>query len=77
MSRTTTKLMTLLAVCSAGTVLQTGFVPTSCVQFYGQTLLTTFDPCAVFNCTGGSYFNLCEPYPLFWTCPNLVQETTP
>lgn len=73
MSRKSRKYLTILAVCCAGTLLQTGFVPTSCVQFYGQTLLTTLDPCAIFNCTGGTFFDLCEPFPLFWTCPSAAQ----
>jgi hypothetical protein len=77
MSRASKKLMVILAVCGAGTLFQTGFVPSGCVQFYGQTLLSTADPCAVFNCTGGSYFNLCEPFPLFWTCPNLAELFSP
>jgi hypothetical protein len=71
MSRTKKKLLAIFAVCSAGTLFQTGIVPTSCVQWYGETLLTAFDPCSVFNCTGGTYFNLCEPFPLFMTCPSL------
>ena len=75
MSRTRRKFLAVLAACSAGTLLQTGFVPTSCAQFYGQTLLTTFDPCSVFNCTGGTFFNLCEPFPLFLSCPNLTTGT--
>jgi len=73
MSRTKKKLLATLAVCSAGTLFQAGYAPTSCVQFYGDALLTAFDPCAVFNCTGGTFFNLCEPFPLFWSCPSLAQ----
>jgi hypothetical protein len=42
------------------------------VQFFGQSLGLTFDPCTVFNCTGGTFFNLCEPFPLFLTCPNVA-----
>ncbi|MFQ5805160.1 MAG: hypothetical protein ACE5I3_01780 [Phycisphaerae bacterium] len=71
MSRPRKKLLAIFVVCSAGTLFQTGFVPTSCVQFYGETVLAALDPCAVFNCTGGTFFNLCEPFPLFWTCPNV------
>lgn len=70
MSKTKKKFLATLAACCAGTVLQTGFVPTNCAQFYGETLLQTIDPCTVFNCTGGTFFDLCEPYPMFWTCPN-------
>jgi hypothetical protein len=71
MSRKRKKLLALLTVCSAGTLFQTGVVPTGCAQFFGQTLLASFDPCAVFNCTGGTFFDLCEPFPLFANCPNL------
>jgi hypothetical protein len=74
MSKTKKKFLTIFAVCSAGTLFQTGLVPTGCVQFYGQALLTSFDPCAVFNCTGGAFFNLCEPIPLFRTCPNYAEQ---
>jgi hypothetical protein len=74
MSKTRKKFLAIAAVCSAGTLFQIGLVPTSCAQFYGQALLTAFDPCAVFNCTGGTFFNLCEPVPLFDTCPNYVEQ---
>ena len=70
MSRTKKKFLATVALCSAGILFQTGLVPAGCAQFYGQALLTSFDPCAVFNCTGGTFFNLCEPYPLFPSCPN-------
>ena len=70
MSRTKKKFLATLAACCAGTVLQTGLVTTNCAQFYAEAALTTFDPCTVFNCTGGTFFDLCEPYPLFATCPN-------
>ena len=70
MSRTTKKLIVIFALCSAGTLFQVGLVSSGCAQFYGQALLSSFDFCAVFNCTSGSYFNLCEPVPLFADCPN-------
>jgi len=70
MSRTRNKFMAVLAVCGAGVLLQTGMVPTGCVQYYGQTLLTSLDFCQIFNCTSGTFSNLCEPGPLFVDCPN-------
>jgi len=72
MSKTKKKFLTIFAVCTAGTLLQTGLVPTSCAQFQLETALTAFDFCSVFNCTSGTFFNLCEPVPLFWDCPSLT-----
>ena len=72
MSKTKKKLLAVLAVCSAGTLFQTGLVPASCAQLYGEAILTSFDFCSVFNCTSGTFFNLCEPIPLLRDCPNLT-----
>ena len=66
------KLFAILAVCGAGTLFQVGLVPGSCAQFYGQAMLTSLDFCSVFNCTSGTYFNLCEPFALLQDCPNLT-----
>ncbi len=76
MSRRRKKFLAIVAVCSAGTLFQTGVMPSGCAEFYGQATLFAFDACSVFNCTGGSYFNLCEPVPLFVDCPNF-QATQP
>jgi hypothetical protein len=70
------KFFAMVAVCSAGVLLQTGLFPTSCAQFLGQTLVTSFDFCSVFNCTDGAFFNLCEPFPLLVDCPT-IQSTQP
>ena len=72
MSRTRRKVLALLVVCTAGVVLQTGLVTTGCGKYYGEALLQSFDFCSVFNCTSGSYFNLCEPVALLTDCPNLT-----
>jgi len=77
MSSARRKLIKLFAVCSVGTLLQAGLVTSNCTQFYGQALLRSFDPCTVFNCTGGTFFNLCEPVPLFYTCPNMASAAGP
>jgi hypothetical protein len=76
MSRTRKKFFAILAVCAAGTLFQVGLVPSSCVQYYGQAMLTSLDFCSIFNCTSGTYFNLCEPVALLEDCPN-ANTTTP
>ena len=70
MSKARSKYLTLAAICGAGILLQTGLVPSSCVQYYGHAVLTSLDFCEIFNCTSGSFSNLCEPVPLFVDCPN-------
>ena len=77
MSRTKKKFLAIFAVCGAGMLFQVGLFPTGCAQFFGQALLTSFDFCSVFNCTSGTFFNLCEPVPLFVDCPNLVVGVEP
>ena len=72
MSRTKKKFLVMSAILTVGTLLQTGLVPTSCAQYYLDSVLTSFDFCSVFNCTPGTFFNLCEPVPLFRDCPNLA-----
>jgi hypothetical protein len=68
MSRKKKKFLAILAVCSAGTLLQTGFVPSGCAQWYLTTTLSAFDFCSVFNCSSGTYFDLCDP-AIFMDCP--------
>ena len=69
MLRTRKRFLALMLVCTAGVLLQTGLMPTSCAQYLGQAALTSFDFCSVFNCTSGTYFNLCEPIALLADCP--------
>jgi hypothetical protein len=66
MSKASKKFVTILAVCSAGTLLQTGPIPGSCAQYYLALGVTSFDWCSVFNCTDSTYFDLC---PYFVDCP--------
>ncbi len=65
------KWLAIMAVCAAGALFQVGLAPTGCAQFYGQWMATSLDFCSIFNCTSGSYFNLCEPVPMLLDCPNL------
>jgi len=77
MSRTKKKFLAMVAVCSAGVLFQTGLVSPSCAQFYGQAVLTSMDFCSIFNCTSGTFSNLCEPIPLFVDCPNYGESAQP
>jgi hypothetical protein len=77
MSRVRNKYLTMAALCGTGILLQTGLVPSGCMQYYGQALLTSLDFCKIFNCTSGTFSNLCEPVPLFVDCPNYNPTTTP
>ncbi len=43
-----------------------------CSDFYARAAIAGFDFCSVFNCSGGSFFDLCNPVALFADCP----ETT-
>lgn len=47
-------------------------LPSGCRQYFAASALTAFDFCSVFNCTGGTYFNLCGDNPLFVDCPNFA-----
>ena len=68
------KWMILLTVLSVGTAFQAG---TGCTEFFYSSAISSFDFCSVLNCTGGSFFNFCDPVPLLVDCPNYVQTTTP
>ncbi len=67
------RLWAAIAVLGAGTVFQV--LPRGCAQYYTQLSLTSFNFCSVFNCQGGTFFNLCEPRPVLADCPNVT--TTP
>lgn len=75
MTKARNKYLTLAAIFGAGILLQTGLVPSGCMQYYGQALLTSLDFCKIFNCTSGTFTNLCEPIPLFVDCPNYIGTT--
>ncbi|MFH1745616.1 MAG: hypothetical protein ABIG44_01095 [Planctomycetota bacterium] len=61
------KWMALLAALSVGTALQVG--ANGCAEYFTTMALSSFDFCSVFNCTGGTFFNFCDPIPLFVNCP--------
>ena len=69
------KWLALLVALGAGTAFQVG--TNGCAQYYATSSLNALDFCAVFNCQGGSFFNLCEPVPLFVDCPNTTTTTSP
>ena len=66
------KFLALLATVSTGTTFQ---FSTGCNQFYYDSALTSFNFCSVLNCTGGTFFNFCEPTILLSDCPNLTTGT--
>ncbi len=62
------KFWAAIGVLGAGMVFQV--LPQGCAQYYTQLSLTAFNFCAVFNCTGGTFFNLCQPRAILADCPN-------
>ena len=62
------RMMALLVALSVGTACQVG--TNGCVEYWAVEALSAFDFCSVFNCTGGGYFDFCNPVPLFADCPN-------
>ena len=67
------KLWAAILICGAGTVFQA--LPTSCANYLTAEALSSFNFCAVLNCTGGTFFNFCEPVALLMDCPNLFGTT--
>jgi hypothetical protein len=67
------KLWAAIAVLGAGTAFQV--LPQGCAQYYTQLTLTSIDFCSIFNCQGGTFFNLCEPRPILADCPNVTATT--
>jgi hypothetical protein len=67
------KLWAAIAVLGMGILLQV--LPSGCAQYYTQLTLTSFDFCSVFNCQGGTFFNLCQPQAILADCPNVTQTT--
>ena len=57
----------LLAAMTAGTTFQVG--TNGCADYYAIEAFSAFDFCSVFNCTGGTFFDFCNPVPLFADCP--------
>ncbi len=66
----------ILALCAGATLLQVGLFPSGCAGFVSNGLITAFNFCGVLNCSGGSYFNLCDPSQtiILIDCPAAVQE---
>ena len=60
----------LLVALSAGTAFQVG--ANGCANYYLTLATSTFNFCAVFNCQQGTFFNFCDPFPLFFSCPNIA-----
>jgi hypothetical protein len=50
-------------------------LPSGCAEYYTNATLASFNWCSVFNCEGGAYFDLCNPFPLFFDCPQLQEAT--
>ncbi len=67
------KLWAAFFVCGAGTIFQ--LLPTSCAQLYADIGLSAFNFCSVFNCTGGAFFNVCDPSVIFVDCPTPATTT--
>jgi hypothetical protein len=67
------KLLAAVLACGAGTLFQ--FYPRGCADYGIMQAVSTFDFCSVINCTGSTYFDICNP-PLLMDCPNLTFDTT-
>jgi hypothetical protein len=65
------KLWAVIAICLAGTVFQV--LPSGCANYLTEQAMAGFNFCSVFNCTGGTFFNFCEPVRLFTDCPQPAQ----
>ena len=50
-------------------------LPSGCRQYYANAAMSAFDWCSLFNCEGGTYFDLCNPVPLLLSCPTQVTTT--
>lgn len=68
------KMLALAAVLGGATLFQ--LIPQGCGPLLGTFGASAFDWCAVANCTGGSFFDLCEPIVYFVDCP-VVQAANP
>ncbi len=69
------KWLAALVVCGAGTAFQ--LLPSGCNQYLANTAMAAFDFCAVFNCSGGTYFNLCSPFSILVDCPSPATPQNP
>lgn len=65
----------LWAAFVAGTIgLVCQFLPSGCVDYGVTQAVTAFDICSVVNCSGGQFFDFCNPVPLFADCPNATTD---
>ncbi len=67
------RLAVLGVILGAGTVFQ--YLPSGCSQYFLAEGASAFNWCTVFNCTGGTYFNLCQPFQLLLDCPGVTTAT--
>ncbi len=68
------RLLALALIAAAGTVFQV--LPTGCTPYLLAEGASAFNWCSVFNCVGGTYFNLCSPFRLLIDCPAATNTTT-
>lgn len=61
------RLWAVLVACGTGVLFQV--LPSGCRDYTVAQGLTAFDVCSVVNCTGGTFFNFCEPVRIFADCP--------
>jgi len=61
------KLLAAILICGTGVAFQA--LPTGCADYMSAQVLSGFNFCSVFNCTGGTFFNFCEPVRLLVDCP--------
>ena len=61
----------VIAGLALGTALQVSS-QASCGQFAANLALQPIDFCAIINCTGGGFFNFCEPFALLVDCPGVA-----
>jgi hypothetical protein len=75
MSRRNWRSAAMFAALVAGSVFQV--FPSSCYEYSAYLALSGFDTCAVLNCQGGTYFDLCEPIIILVDCPTPVVDNNP
>ena len=68
------KLLAAALAVGAGTLFQ--YLPTGCANYAVAQVLTAFDFCAVLNCQGGTFIDMCRPVALLMDCPKLTTTTT-
>jgi hypothetical protein len=62
-----------ILVLASATVFQ--YLPMGCTNFGTALGLSAFDFCAVFNCSGGTFFDLCNPFAILMDCPGTAGTT--